>query len=64
MNPFERILKRYQTLPEVDLAQGRSIAYSRSTTMYHRSCLLMTKSKRLSNERASVVCIEKRSTMT
>lgn len=32
MNPFERIAKRYQALPEVDLAQGRSIAYSRSTT--------------------------------
>src|SRR6202051_1364709 len=32
MNPFERIAKRYQTLPEVDLTQGRSIAYSRSTT--------------------------------
>src|SRR5260370_38214765 len=32
MKPFERIVKRYQTLPKVDLAQGRSIAYSRSTT--------------------------------
>src|SRR6516164_2099273 len=32
MNPFERIVKRYQSLPEVDLTQGRSIAYSRSTT--------------------------------
>ena len=32
MNPFERIAKRYQTLPKVDLAQERSIAYSRSTT--------------------------------
>lgn len=32
MNPFERILKRYQALPEVDLTQGRSISYSRSTT--------------------------------
>ena len=32
MNPFERIVKRYQTPPKVDLAQGRSIAYSRSTT--------------------------------
>src|SRR5436853_5801564 len=32
MNPFERIAKRYKTLPKVDLAQGRSIAYSRSTT--------------------------------
>ena len=32
MNPFERIVKRYQNLPKVDLTQGRSIAYSRSTT--------------------------------
>ncbi len=32
MNPFERIAKRYQAPPEVDLTQGRSIAYSRSTT--------------------------------
>src|SRR2546430_4196043 len=32
MNPFERIVKRYQSLPEVDLTQGRSIAFSRSTT--------------------------------
>src|SRR3989442_14076233 len=32
MNPFERIAKRYKTLPKVDLAQGRSIAYSRCTT--------------------------------
>src|SRR6266487_881918 len=32
MNPFERMVKRYQTHPKVDLAQGRSIAYSRSTT--------------------------------
>ncbi len=32
MNPFEKIVKRYQTPPNVDLAQGRSIAYSRSTT--------------------------------
>src|ERR1700736_2651442 len=32
MNPFERIMKRHRTLPKVDLAQGRSIAYSRSTT--------------------------------
>jgi acyl-CoA hydrolase len=32
MNPFERIVKRHQNLPEVDLSQGRSIAYSRSTT--------------------------------
>jgi len=32
MNPFERIGKRYQALPNVDVTQGRSIAYSRSTT--------------------------------
>jgi acyl-CoA hydrolase len=32
MSAFERIAKRYQTLPKVDLTQGRSIAYSRSTT--------------------------------
>lgn len=32
MNPFERIINRYRTLPEVDLTQGRSIAHSRSTT--------------------------------
>lgn len=32
MNPIERIAKRDQDLPEVDLAKGRSIAYSRSTT--------------------------------
>ncbi len=32
MNPFERINNRYQTRPEVDLTQGRSIAFSRSTT--------------------------------
>jgi len=32
MNPFERIAKRYKTLPKVDLAQVRSIAYSRSIT--------------------------------
>ena len=32
MNPFERIANRYHNLPEVDLTQGRSIAYSRSTT--------------------------------
>src|SRR5579859_6459627 len=32
MNPFERIMKRHRTLPKVDLTQGRSIAYSRSTT--------------------------------
>ena len=32
MNPFDRITKRYQNPPIVDLTQGRSIAYSRSTT--------------------------------
>jgi acyl-CoA hydrolase len=32
MSAFERIAKRYQNLPKVDLIQGRSIAYSRSTT--------------------------------
>src|SRR5215472_7026911 len=32
MNPFERIVKRDQTLPKVDVMQGRSIAYSRSST--------------------------------
>lgn len=32
MNPFERIANRYKNLPEIDLTQGHSIAYSRSTT--------------------------------
>ena len=32
MNPFERIVNRYQNLPKVDVSQGQSIAYSRSTT--------------------------------
>src|SRR2546428_8595831 len=32
MNPFERMVKRYQTLPKVDVTQGRSIAFSRSIT--------------------------------
>ena len=32
MNPFERLANRHQTRPEVDLTQGRSIAYSRCTT--------------------------------
>src|SRR5713226_110253 len=32
MNPFERIVKKNQARPYVDLTQGRSIAYSRSTT--------------------------------
>src|SRR5581483_9071111 len=32
MNPFERNLNRYKNLPPIDVTQGRSIAYSRSTT--------------------------------
>lgn len=32
MNPFEKIRSRVQAFPEVDLSQGRSIAYSRSVT--------------------------------
>lgn len=32
MNPFERLANRSQNRPKVDLTQGRSIAYSRSTT--------------------------------
>ena len=32
MNPFERSSSRQQNLPDIDLTQGRSIAYSRSTT--------------------------------
>jgi acyl-CoA hydrolase len=32
MSAFERIAKRHQNLPKVDVTQGRSIAYSRSTT--------------------------------
>src|SRR5438552_16391603 len=32
MNPFERMVKRYQTHPKVDVTQGRSIASSRSTS--------------------------------
>ncbi len=32
MNPFEKIARSHQTLPHVDLAQGRSIASSRSTS--------------------------------
>lgn len=32
MKPFERITKRQQTPSKVDVTQGRSIAYSRSTT--------------------------------
>jgi acyl-CoA hydrolase len=32
MEPLERIKSRRRSLPEVDLKQGRSIAYSRSTT--------------------------------
>jgi acyl-CoA hydrolase len=32
MNPFEKIAQSHQTPPQVDLAQGRSIASSRSTS--------------------------------
>ena|SRR6185312_5477585 len=32
MNPIERLVNRHQTLPKVDLTQGRSVAYSRSST--------------------------------
>ena len=32
MNPFDRIFTRYKSLPPVDLTQGRSIAYSRTST--------------------------------
>jgi acyl-CoA hydrolase len=32
MDPFERIVKRRQSPSQVDVTQGRSIAYSRSTT--------------------------------
>src|SRR5947208_7115920 len=32
MNPFERIVNRYQTHHKVDVTQGRSIAFSRSIT--------------------------------
>src|SRR5579862_4216798 len=32
MNPLDRIFNRYQTLPPIDVTQGKSIAYSRSTT--------------------------------
>src|SRR5438270_2261643 len=32
MDPFERIVKRDQTRPKIDMTQGRSIAYSRSST--------------------------------
>jgi hypothetical protein len=32
MSPFEQIINRHRTLPEVDLAQGQSIAHSRSST--------------------------------
>ena len=32
MDPFERIVKRHQPRSHVDVTQGRSIAYSRSTT--------------------------------
>ena len=32
MNPFDRLANKYRNLPEVDLTQGQSIAYSRSST--------------------------------
>ncbi len=32
MNAFERIFNRYRNLPAVDLTQGRSIAFSRTST--------------------------------
>jgi len=32
MNPLDRITERYRNLPKVDLTQGQSIAYSRSST--------------------------------
>ena len=32
MNPFEKLTNRQQALPEVDVTQGRTIAYSRCTT--------------------------------
>ena len=32
MHPFDRIANRYRNLPPVDLTQGQSIAYSRSST--------------------------------
>jgi acyl-CoA hydrolase len=32
MNPFDRFAERFRDLPEVDLTQGQSIAYSRTTT--------------------------------
>ena len=32
MNPFDRFANRFRDLPETDLTQGQSIAYSRSTT--------------------------------
>lgn len=32
MNPFENITKRQKARPKIDVTQGRSIAYSRSTT--------------------------------
>src|SRR5215471_249336 len=32
MDPFERIVNRHQSPSQVDVTQGRSIAYSRSTT--------------------------------
>jgi acyl-CoA hydrolase len=32
MNPFDRFANRFRNLPEVDLTQGQSITYSRTTT--------------------------------
>jgi acyl-CoA hydrolase len=32
MNPFDRLANRFRNLPDADLTQGHSIAYSRSTT--------------------------------
>ncbi|HTI13529.1 MAG TPA: acyl-CoA thioesterase [Dictyobacter sp.] len=32
MTPFDKIFARYTTFPDVDLTQGRCIAYSKSTT--------------------------------
>jgi acyl-CoA hydrolase len=32
MNPFDQFANRYRNLPKVDLTQGQSIAYSRSST--------------------------------
>ncbi len=32
MNPFDRLASRYRNLPDIDITQGHSIAYSRSST--------------------------------